>query len=123
MADCSLTLLDTPEAVLGMVRAYLGKDPGALTSENVDAAVNTLLVIRPSIQTFDNTKFLNTLPTGEICVANTFAGDYAMAIGRATEAGIDVNLGYFVPNPARRSGAITSASPLMRPIPGMRLCF
>ena len=101
LADCGITLLDTPEAVLGMTMAYLGLDPAALTAQNIDAAVAVLVGVRPSIQTFDNTNFLNTLPTSEVCVANTFAGDHATAVGRAMESGIEVNLGYFVP----RTGA------------------
>ncbi|MBL9051236.1 MAG: extracellular solute-binding protein [Tabrizicola sp.] len=101
LADCGITLLDTPEAVLGMTMAHLGLDPAALTAENIDAAVAAILAVRSSIQTFDNTNFLNTLPTSEVCVANTFAGDYAAALGRAMEAGIEVNLGSFSP----RTGA------------------
>jgi putrescine transport system substrate-binding protein len=81
-----------------MTMAHLGLDPAALTAENIDAAVAAILAVRPSIQTFDNANFLNTLPTSEVCVANTFAGDYAMAMGRAMEAGIEVNPGYFIPS-------------------------
>lgn len=49
----------------------------------------------------DNASYLNTLPVGEVCAVNNWSGDYAVAAARAAEAGLEVNLAYFVP----RTGA------------------
>jgi putrescine transport system substrate-binding protein len=97
LADCGISLLDSPEAVIRLAITYLGRDGNDLSAENIDAAVELLAGVRPHIRTFDNSTFLNTLPNKEICVANTFAGDYATAKARAAEAGVDIDLAYFVP--------------------------
>jgi putrescine transport system substrate-binding protein len=52
---------------------------------------------RKDIATFDNEQYLTRLPNEEICVANTWSGDYAVAKARAKDAGIDLNLVYAVP--------------------------
>ncbi|MFZ1471247.1 MAG: extracellular solute-binding protein, partial [Paracoccaceae bacterium] len=44
---------------------------------------------------------LTTLPNGEVCAVNSWSGDYGVAKARAAEAGIEMNLAYFVP----RTGA------------------
>ena len=54
-------------------------------------------MVRDHIATFDNSNYLTALPNGEICAANNWSGDYGVAKARAEEAGIDINLGYFVP--------------------------
>ena len=53
--------------------------------------------IRDQVATFDNTNFLTSLPNEELCVANTWSGDYGVAKARAAEAGIELDLAYFVP--------------------------
>jgi putrescine transport system substrate-binding protein len=97
LSDCGVSLLDSPEAVIRLAITYLGGDGNDLSAENIDAAVEMLAAVRPHIRAFDNSNFLNTLPNKEICVANTFSGDYATAKARAMEAGVDIDLAYFVP--------------------------
>ena len=53
--------------------------------------------IRPFISTFDNTNYLTTLPNGEVCAVNSWSGDYGVAKKRAADAGIKLDLQYFVP--------------------------
>ena len=42
--------------------------------------------IRQYIATFDNSNYLSALPNGEVCVANNWSGDCAVAKARAAEA-------------------------------------
>jgi putrescine transport system substrate-binding protein len=45
---------------------------------------------------------INDLPNGEVCLAMSWSGDYGLALERAREAGIVVNLEYTAP----REGAL-----------------
>lgn len=97
LADCGLSLLDSPTDFGFMVLAYLGIDVDSAGAAEYAKMAEALAPIREYVTTFDNSNFLNTLPTGEVCAVNNWAGDYAVATARAKEAGLDVNLAYFVP--------------------------
>ena len=53
--------------------------------------------IRKHIRAFDGSNYLNAISNKELCMINTWSGDYATAKARASEAGIDLNLAYSVP--------------------------
>jgi putrescine transport system substrate-binding protein len=97
LADCGISLLDSPTDLGFMVLSYLGIDPNTAGPADYAKMAEALAPIREHVTVFDNGNYLNTLLTGDLCVANTWSGDYAVASARAAEAGIDVNLGYFVP--------------------------
>ncbi len=97
LADCGLSILDSPTDSGFMVLKYLGLDPDTAGPAEYEKMVEAFAPIRRYITTFDNTNYLTTLPNGEICAANTWSGDYAVAKARAAEAGIDIDLAYFVP--------------------------
>jgi putrescine transport system substrate-binding protein len=80
-----------------MVMRWLGLDADAGTPETYAQMAEAFARIREHVTTFDNTNFLTSLPNQEICVANTWSGDYAVAKARAAEAGIEVDLVYHVP--------------------------
>jgi putrescine transport system substrate-binding protein len=95
--DCGVSLLDSPEDVFPLALAYMGKDPTSQNPDDIVAATDMLLKIRPYIQLFDSQQYLNALPNGDRCIAMTWSGDYAVAAGRAEEAGLNINLAYTVP--------------------------
>lgn len=97
IADCGVTILDSPVDVIPMALAYLGKDPNSNDKEDLAAVVELFKPIREHIRTFDASQYLNTLPNSEQCAAMTWSGDYATATWRASEAGIDIDLQYFMP--------------------------
>lgn len=97
LADCGISILDSPQDVIPMLLKYLGKDGDTTNVADYEAVVEAFRPIRPLIQTFDNTNYLNALPNGELCVVNSWSGDYATAKARADEVGLEINLGYFVP--------------------------
>ncbi|HVY97998.1 MAG TPA: polyamine ABC transporter substrate-binding protein [Dongiaceae bacterium] len=95
--DCGVSFLDSPEDVIPLALAYMGKDP---TSQNVDdirAAVDMLMQVRPYIRKFDSSGYLNDLPNGDLCIAMSWSGDYATASDRAAQAGVKVDLAYTIP--------------------------
>jgi putrescine transport system substrate-binding protein len=97
LADCGVTLLDSPMDVIPMVLAYLGLDPLSDDLESLAAAEAQLLAVRPYIRYFSNQKVISDLPNREVCVAMTWSGDFAQAATRAREAGIDIDLRYTMP--------------------------
>jgi putrescine transport system substrate-binding protein len=101
LADCGISLLDSPTDLGFMVLAWLGLQADAAGPAEYARMAEALKAIRPHVMTFDNSNYLNTLPTGEVCVANNWSGDYGVAKARAEEAGLTVNLAYYVP----RTGA------------------
>ncbi len=97
LADCGISVLDSPTDLLPMVMKYLGIDPDNPSDADYEKVKAAFEPIRSSIRTFDNTNYLNAIPNKELCVINTWSGDYNTARTRAKEAGVDLNLGYFVP--------------------------
>ena len=98
LADCGVTLLDSPTDLYPMVLAYLGLDANELTEKAVAAATAQLQLARPYIRYFSNDKIVADMATGEICVAQSWSGTYGQALRRTSEAGIDIDLRYTVPD-------------------------
>lgn len=97
LATCGLSILDSPTDVGPMVLKYLGLDPDTAGPEQYQKMVELFARIRPYIATFDNSNYLTTIPNGEVCAVNSWSGDYSVARSRAAEAGIKMDLAYFVP--------------------------
>jgi putrescine transport system substrate-binding protein len=96
-ADCGVTFLDSPEDVLPLALAYLGKDPTSQKEEDIVAAADAVMKVRPFIRNFDSQQYLTALPNGEYCISMSWSGDYATAATRAAEAGLNINLAYTIP--------------------------
>ena len=97
LADCGLSILDSPTDIGFTVMSWLGIDPNTAGPAEYEKMAEAFAPIRQYIQTFDNSNYLNSLPNGEVCVANSWSGDYGVAKARAEEAGIEIDLQYFVP--------------------------
>ena len=96
-ADCGVTLLDDPTSVIPIAMLYLGHPANSVEPEHL-AEVETLLkAVRPYIKYFSSTKMMLDLPSQEVCIAMAWSGDYSVATSRAAEAGVELNLGYTVP--------------------------
>jgi len=97
LADCGVSLLDSPTDVIPMVLAYLGLDPLSDDPDSLAAAEDQLMAVRPYIRYFSNQKAISDLPNKEVCVAMTWNGDFAQAATRAEEAGVEIDLRYTIP--------------------------
>jgi putrescine transport system substrate-binding protein len=97
LADCGISVLDSPTDTIPMALSYLGLDPNSSNPADYDKVIELYAAIRENIRTFDNNNYLNALPNGEVCLVNSWSGDYAVAATRAAEAGLDMELTYVVP--------------------------
>jgi len=97
LADCGVSFHDSPTSLLPMALAYLGLDPNAVDEESLAAVQELLLEVRPYVRYFSNDKYLSDMPNKELCVAMAWSGDYANALQRSKEAGIDIDLAYSIP--------------------------
>lgn len=97
LADCGISILDSPTDIMPIVLAYLGLDKQLQTVDDLQKAADAFKAIRQHIRTFDNTNYINAIPNGELCAINSWSGDYGVAKSRAAEAGIEMNLAYYVP--------------------------
>jgi putrescine transport system substrate-binding protein len=104
LADCGVSLLDSPSDSLSAAFAYLGGDTDQydLSDENLAIAEAQLEKVRPYIRYFSNEKMMSDLPNKEVCVAMSWSGDFAQAQLRAKEAGININMRYTVPQDGSR---------------------
>lgn len=101
LADCGLSILDSPTDIGFTVLRWLGIDPDTAGPAEYARLAEAFARIRPYITTFDNANYLTAIPNGELCAVNSWSGDYAVAAARAAEAGIEMELAYHVP----RTGA------------------
>ncbi len=95
--DCGIHMLDSADDILPAALSYLGLDPNTAGPAEYEKMAEAFKPVREYIATFDNSNYLTSLPNGELCVANSWSGDYGVAKTRAAEAGLDINLQYFVP--------------------------
>jgi len=102
LADCGIHIMDAPEDVVQSILAWQGKNPDSKDPADIEAAGEVLKAIRPYIQKFHSSEYINALANGDICVAMGYSGDILQARDRADEAGNGVNIEYLIP----REGAL-----------------
>ncbi len=96
-ADCGVTFLDSAEDVIQLALAYLHRDPNSRSAEDLKAAENTVMAVRPYIRTFDSNDYWHQLTSQEICLAIAWSSDYSVAQARAREDGTGARLAFTLP--------------------------
>ena len=84
--DCGVTLLDAPDEILGTVLVYLGRNPTVERNEDIAAAEQVLMAIRPYVRYVNSSKYIEDLANGEICLSLGWSGDVGQSAARAREA-------------------------------------
>lgn len=97
LSGCGVTWVDEPSDVIPMALIYLGLDPNSMAADDLARAEAQLKSVRPYIRYFSTTRMMIDLPNEDVCVAMSYAGDYAQARARALEVGSDVPLRYTAP--------------------------
>ncbi|MGH8865014.1 MAG: polyamine ABC transporter substrate-binding protein [Burkholderiales bacterium] len=102
LAKCGISMLDAPSEVMDSALIYLGRDPNSEKAEDLTAAEELLMKVRPYVRYFHSSQYINDLATGEICVSLGWSGDALQAKARGSEAEKPVNVAYSIP----KEGAI-----------------
>ena len=97
LKDCGIEVLDAPEDVLPTVLNALRFPPDSHSPDDLNAATDALMRVRPNIRRFHSSAYLNDLASGETCLALGYSGDVLQAKRRAEEARNGIEIGYVIP--------------------------
>ncbi|PTM93449.1 polyamine ABC transporter substrate-binding protein [Mycoplana dimorpha] len=97
LADCGLTLLDSPSEIMATANVYLGIDANSENPKDLEKAVELLKGVRPHVRYFHSSQFINDLANGAVCITLGYAGDMVNARERAQAANNGVDLAIIVP--------------------------
>jgi putrescine transport system substrate-binding protein len=111
LKDCGVYFLDSSEDVITSALRFMGKDPNTRDLAEIEAAVEMLMKVRPSIAKFHSSEYINALANGDICIAIGWAGDVYQAKDRAEEAKNGVEIAFAVP----KEGALMNLDMLAIP--------
>jgi putrescine transport system substrate-binding protein len=95
--DCGVSVLDAPDELLKIVLQWMGRDPNSQKEEDLAAAEQKLMAIRPYIRKIHSSQYIDDLANGELCVAIGWSGDILQARDRAEEAGQGTKVAYSIP--------------------------
>ncbi|MDI3337152.1 extracellular solute-binding protein [Defluviimonas aestuarii] len=96
-ADCGFFVQNSSSELIPAALTYLGREPGSVEAEDLDAAMNLLNGIRPYLLHSDNSRVISDIATGETCLGVVYNGDVGIAYLRADEAGRELDISYSVP--------------------------
>ena len=94
LAACGIMFLDAPTEMIPAALAYIGEDPDSHDPDVIAKVEPVLMGVRPFIQKFHSSEYINALANGEICVAFGWSGDILQARDRAAEADNGVEIEY-----------------------------
>ena len=95
--DCGVSLLDAPDEILKVALAWMGRDPNSQKEEDLKAAEEKLMAIRPFIRKIHSSQYIEDLANGDLCVAVGWSGDVLQSRDRAAEAGQGTVIKYAIP--------------------------
>ena len=97
LADCGITVLDSPAEMISVVNNYRGVDPNSEDKNELDKSAKLMSSAKDNIRYFHSSKYISDLANGDVCVAIGYNGDILQSQGRAEEAGLGVDINYVVP--------------------------
>lgn len=110
-ADCGISLIDSPDEVLAVALNYLGRDPRSAKPEDLAAASQLLLNIRPYIRKFQSQP-VTDLVNGNLCLSLGYSGDMTQAQRAADASGKAATFGYHIPREGTTVWMDTMAIPI-----------
>lgn len=97
LASCGVQFLDAPAEMIPAALKYIGEDPNSHDPDVIAKAEDVFMAVRPYIQKFHSSEYINALANGDICVAVGWSGDVLQARDRAWEADNGVEIAYNAP--------------------------
>ncbi|NWD77935.1 extracellular solute-binding protein [Pseudomonas gingeri] len=110
-ADCGISLIDSPDEVLAVVLNYLGRDPRSAKPQDLAAASELLLKLRPYIRKFQSQP-VTDLVNGDICLSLGYSGDMTQAQRATDAAGKKTTFQYHIPREGTTVWMDTMAIPV-----------
>ena len=123
LAPCGIALLDSAIDVIPTALAYLRRSPDSTDAADLAAVEALLKGIRPFIRSFAGAGTVETLASGETCLALSYSGDVIQAGLRAAEAGRPGGVAYVAPREAAQLWADVLAVPADAPHKAEAMAF
>ncbi|MBM7060570.1 extracellular solute-binding protein [Pseudomonas sp. UL073] len=95
-ADCGISVIDSPDETLAVVLHYLKRDPRSAKPDDLQAATDLLLSIKPYIRKFQSQP-VTDLVNGNLCLSLGYSGDVTQAQRAAQSAGKPADFQYRIP--------------------------
>ncbi|MFC3608520.1 polyamine ABC transporter substrate-binding protein [Stutzerimonas tarimensis] len=97
LAQCGVTLLDSPSEILPLALHYLGLPPNSPEPGDYAKAEALMLKIRPYISYFHSSKYMTDIANGDVCVSVGYSGTFLQASNSAQQAGGRVTVDWRLP--------------------------
>lgn len=110
-ADCGISMIDSPDEVMAVVLNYLGRSPRSAKPDDLKAATELLLAIKPYIRKFQSQP-VTDLVNGNLCLSLGYSGDVTQAQRAASGAGSVVDFRFHVPREGTTVWMDTMAIPV-----------
>ncbi|HAJ19934.1 MAG TPA: spermidine/putrescine ABC transporter substrate-binding protein PotF, partial [Rhodospirillaceae bacterium] len=117
LADCGVHFLDAPAEMIPAALNYIGEDPNSHDPDVIAKAEEVFMPVRPYIQKFHSSEYINALANGDVCVAVGWSGDILQARDRAAEADNGVEIAYNAPSEGAQMWFDQMAIPVDAPNP------
>lgn len=96
-AEAGVHVVDANEEMIPLALRYIGEDPTTHDPAVLEKAEAVLMAIRPYIQKFHTSEYINALANGDIALCIGYSGDVLQARDRADEAGNGVEVRFSIP--------------------------
>jgi putrescine transport system substrate-binding protein len=110
-ADCGISMIDSPDEVLAVVLNYLGREPRSAKPEDLAAASELLMKLRPHIRKFQSQP-VTDLVNGNLCLSLGYSGDMTQAQRTSDSAGKHTRFEYRIPREGTTVWMDTMAIPV-----------
>jgi putrescine transport system substrate-binding protein len=117
LADCGVHFLDAPAEMIPAALNYIGEDSNSHDPDVIAKAEEVFMPVRPHIQKFHSSEYINALANGDVCVAVGWSGDILQARDRAAEADNGVEIAYNAPSEGAQMWFDQMAIPVDAPNP------
>ncbi|WP_417505217.1 polyamine ABC transporter substrate-binding protein [Marinomonas gallaica] len=97
LADCGITVLDSPAEIMSVVNNYRGVDPNSEDKGELEASSKLMAGLRDNIKYFHSSQYISDLANGDVCVSVGYNGDVLQSQSRAAEAGQGVDIEFVIP--------------------------
>lgn len=102
LARCGIILVDAPWLMVSTALLYLGRDPNSERPEDLAAAMEVLMAIRPYVREITASTVTQQLVDGQACIAVGVNGDFYLARRLSRETARQREIRYVYP----REGAM-----------------